>query len=61
MFFKKGISDLMVMVYPKLYQKYVTYDIKGNSILYVEMNNALYGLLQSTLHFYKKLSKDPEA
>ena len=51
----------MVMVYPKLYQKYVTYDIKGNSILYVEMNNALYGLLQSTLHFYKKLSKDPEA
>ena len=41
----------MVMLYLKLYRKYVTYDIKGNAMLYVEMNKALYGLLQSALIF----------
>ena len=50
----------MVMVDPKLYRKYVTYDSKGNTMLYVQMNKALYGLLQSALLFYKKLRKDLE-
>ena len=51
----------MVMVDLKQYQKYVTYDSKGNTMLYVEMNKALYGLLQSALLLYKKFSKDLEA
>ena len=46
------------MVYKKLYPKYVTYDRKGNVMLYVEINKAFYGLLQSALIFYKKLRKD---
>ena len=47
----------MVMIYPKLYRKYVTYDIKWTAILSVEMNKALYSLLQSALIFCKKLGK----
>ena len=36
----------------------MTYESKGNSMLYLEMNKALYVLLQSALIFYKKLRKD---
>ena len=50
----------MVMVDLQLYRKYVTSDSKGNVIVYSQMNNALYGLLQSVLLFYKKLKKDLE-
>ena len=35
MLFKGTLAELMVMVYPKLYRKYVTYDSKGGSMLYV--------------------------
>ena len=59
--FKGEFVELMVMVYPKLYQKYVTYDIKGDFMFYVEMNKAVYVLLQSALLFYKKLRKGLEA
>ena len=31
--FKGEFVELMVMVYPNLYQKYVTYDIKGDFML----------------------------
>ena len=51
----------MVMVDTKLYWKYVTYDRKGNSMSYVEMNKALYSLLQSAVIFYNKLRKDLKA
>ena len=60
MLFKGKLAELMVMVDPKLYRKYVTYDSKGNTMLYVQMNKALYGLLQSALLFYKQLQKDLE-
>ena len=49
------------MVATKLYRKYLTYDSKGNAMFYVEMNKALYGLLQSALLFYKKFRKYLEA
>ena len=49
------------MVDLKQYRKYVTYDSKGNAMLYVEMNKALYGLLQSALLLCKKLRKYLEA
>ena len=55
------MSEQIVMVYPKLYQKYVTYDNKGNDMLYAEMNKALYCMLKSSLLFYKKMRKDLEA
>ena len=30
MLFKGILSELMVLVYPNMYRKYVTYDINGN-------------------------------
>jgi len=60
MLFKGKLAELMVMVDPKLYRKYITYDSKGNTMSYLQMNNTLYGLLQSALLFYKKLRKDLE-
>ena len=39
----------------------MTYENKGNAMLYVEMEKALYGLLQSALIFYNKLRKYLEA
>ena len=59
--FKEKLSEIMVTVDLNLYQKYVTYDNKGNAMLYVKMNKALYGLLQSALLFYKKLMKNIKA
>jgi len=53
--FKGKLAELMAMVDPKLYRKYVTTDIKGNTVLYVHMNKALYVLLQSAFLFYKTL------
>ena len=58
MLFKGKLVELKVMVDPMLYWKYVTYDSKGNDMLYVEMNKFSYGLLQSPLFFYNKLRKD---
>ena len=60
MLFKGRIAELMDMIGPKLYHKYVTYDSKGNAMLYVQMSKALYGLLEGALHFYNKLVKDLE-
>ena len=48
------------MIDHKLYRKCVTTDSKGNTMLYIQMNKALYGLLQSTLSFYIKPNKDLE-
>ena len=59
--FKRKLEDLILMVDTKLYRKYGTYDKKGNAMLYVETNKALYGPLKSALFFYKKLSKDLKA
>ena len=58
MLLKGPLAELMVMVDPKLYQKYVTYNTKGMPLMYVKLNKALYGLLKSALLFYKKLVAD---
>ena len=43
------IVEMMVRVNPQLYQKYVMVTAKGEHILYVKLNKALYSLLKSTL------------
>ena len=50
----------MVMVDPSLYRKYVTLNLRGESVLYVKMHKALYGMLRSALLFYRKLVADLE-
>ena len=50
----------MVLIQPELNWKHIRYNSKGNAILYVKMNKAMYGMLESVLAFYKKLRKDLE-
>jgi hypothetical protein len=61
MVLKGRLAELMVQVAPNLYRKYITADKKGTAILYVKMQKNLYGLLRSTLLFYKKLVADLES
>ena len=41
MLLKGPLAELLVMVDPKIYQKYVTYDSKGVPLMYANMNKAL--------------------
>lgn len=52
------LADLMVQVDPELYGPYHRVMSKEENILYVNMLNAMYGLLQSALLFYLKLVKN---
>ena len=48
---RRKLAEMMV----KIYRKYVLTSAKGEPILYVKLNKALYGLLKSALLFYKNL------
>ena len=50
------LAETMVLLDPTLYRPFITYDKNGVAVLYVEMDKALYGLLESALDFYLKLS-----
>ena len=52
------LLEVMVKVAPKLYRKYVTKNQKGNPILYVQLEKAVYGIVKSALLFYQKLVED---
>jgi hypothetical protein len=53
------LVDILVEIAPEQYQDFVRFE--GNQkILYVEMLKALYGMLQSSLLYYKKFRKDIE-
>eukprot|EP00804_Cyclotella_cryptica_P006122 CCRYP_010732-RA/>CCRYP_010732-RA protein AED:0.20 eAED:0.22 QI:0/0/0/1/1/1/2/0/901 len=55
------LAELMAKVKPKLYRPYIVTTLRGESILYVKMQKAMYGLLRSALLFYLKLRRDLEA
>ena len=48
------LADLMAMLYPKLYQNYVTTNQNEQTFIYVKVIKALYGIFNSTLFFYNK-------
>jgi hypothetical protein len=48
------LAELMVKTNPKLYQQYAILE-KGRSVLYLRLQKALYGMMKSTLLFYRKL------
>ena len=52
------LADLMVKVAPKIYCKCVIITSKGKPLLCVHIQKSLYGLLQSSLLFYRKMMKD---
>ena len=54
---KVRLAELMELVKTKLYQKYVITNSKGESMLFVKILKALYGLLRSALLFYLKIVK----
>ena len=56
-----NLGELMVMVHPKIYPTFLTYDNKMVVLLYVKMNKAMYLLLKSAFLFYKRLVDDIEA
>ena len=44
----------MVATAPEIYKKYVSFNRKGELVLYVETLNALYRIMKAALHFYIK-------
>ena len=61
MVLKGELADMMVQIAPQVYRKYVTVDKKGTPVLYVKLQKALYGLMRSSLLFYRKLQNELEA
>jgi len=53
------LVDMLVQLNPNLYSKYVVYN-NGKKTLYVWVLRALYGMLTSSLVWYKKFRKDLE-
>ena len=52
MFMRERLAEQMTMVAPQTYQKFVTIE-KGQKVLYVKVQKALYGVLKIALLFYK--------
>ncbi len=52
-----SLAKLMVKTDPKIYRKYETIK-KGRQVLYLQLQNALYGMMKSALLFYRKLIKE---
>lgn len=50
------LAELMVKVTPKIYWKHITHGKKGETLLYVTLQKALYRCLKSALLFYLKLT-----
>ena len=55
MLLKGELTEMMVHIAPQIYQKYISVDKKGTPVLYVKLQKALYGLMQASLLFYRKL------
>ena len=51
------LANILVQTCPKLYKRYLVTE-GGSPVIYLEIEKALYGMLESSLLFYKKLSKD---
>eukprot|EP00957_Ditylum_brightwellii_P035080 2659827-Ditylum_brightwellii.AAC.1 len=52
---KGTMAELLVKLDPKMYLKYVVKE-KGKSVIYVELQKALYSTLQVSLLFWKNLT-----
>jgi hypothetical protein len=56
------LVDMLVDLDLDTYKDYVVYEgHKNNKVLYLQVNKAIYGMLQSSLLFYKKFKKDLES
>ena len=55
------LEEMMIHIAPQIYRPYVKMDRKVTPILYVRLKKALYGILRSSLLFYRKLRGEIEA
>jgi hypothetical protein len=60
MVLKGRLAELMVLVAPNIYRKYITVDKRNTPIMYVKILKELFGLLKSALLFFQKLVGDLE-
>ena len=60
MFMQGRLAELMSLIALQTYQKFITVE-KGQKVLYIKVQKALYGKLKSALLFYKKLRGDLES
>jgi hypothetical protein len=60
MVLKGELAEMMVHIAPQIYCKHNTVDRKGTPVLYVKLQKELYGLMQASLLFYRKLRKELE-
>ena len=61
MVLKGDLAEMMIQVAPDVYRKYVAMDKKGTKVLYVKLQKALYGLMRTSLLFYRKSRRELEA
>jgi hypothetical protein len=52
------LVELMVKVAPEIYTKYVIINSKGETVLYVRLLNALYGIMKAALLYYQRFVTD---
>jgi hypothetical protein len=52
------LAELMVKVAPEIYSKYVIINSNGETMLYVRLLNALYGIMKAALLYYEKFVRD---
>ena len=57
---RRELAEMMVHIVAQIYQTYVKMDKNGTSILYLRLKKALYGLLRSSLLFYRNLCGELE-
>jgi Reverse transcriptase (RNA-dependent DNA polymerase) len=55
------LAELLVKVAPKIYTKYVIINKKGETVLYVKLLNALYGIMKAALLYYQKFVENLES
>jgi hypothetical protein len=48
------LAELMVKVAPEIFAKYVIINRKGETVLYVRLLNALYGIMKAALLYYQR-------
>ena len=53
----RAMVEILAKINPQLYRKYIILSKKGKPVLYGEARKAIYGTLNASLIFYKKLVK----
>ena len=60
MIMRRKLAELMVMIVSQIQRKCIIPNKKGEPMIFMSVQKELYGMLKSSLLFYKKLRKDLE-